>query len=243
LQAIWSGVPQAPLSGGGMPVRPLASQAAQGALAYEAGIAQTGELPTRDNAHDWYNALVWLAYPQTKAMINSLQVHEGRQTACAGSRGANGRTRRRDALTLLDENGAVLVTADPAMADALHRFDWQALFVQGRAQWQHQATLWVLGHALLDKLEQPRINLCAHVLVWVQSPDAFQRWRQLPVPRQRQGLDSWLATKIGDGLDEPAQLSPLPVLGVPGWWDENASSDFYNNTAVFRAGRRCRPSV
>ncbi|MBN3821090.1 DUF3025 domain-containing protein, partial [Paraburkholderia sp. Se-20369] len=36
-------------------------------------------------------------------------------------------------------------------------------------------------------------------------------------------------------------LSPLPVLGVPGWCAENAEPAFYDDPAVFRSGRRARP--
>jgi len=36
----------------------------------------------------------------------------------------------------------------------------------------------------------------------------------------------------------PQMLSPLPVLGVPGWWPENEREDFYDNERYFRRGRR-----
>jgi hypothetical protein len=35
------------------------------------------------------------------------------------------------------------------------------------------------------------------------------------------------------GLDNPRQLPPLPVLGIPGW-DDNASVAYYRNTEIFR---------
>jgi hypothetical protein len=31
---------------------------------------------------------------------------------------------------------------------------------------------------------------------------------------------------------------PLPVLGVPGWWPDNESPDFYEDVAVFRPARQ-----
>ena len=37
-----------------------------------------------------------------------------------------------------------------------------------------------------------------------------------------------------------AAKTTLPVLGVPGWWDANASPDFYDDVSVFRPGRRSR---
>ncbi|MDP1069178.1 DUF3025 domain-containing protein, partial [Klebsiella pneumoniae] len=35
----------------------------------------------------------------------------------------------------------------------------------------------------------------------------------------------------------PAELPPLPVLGIPGWWAPNASREFYDDERVFRAQR------
>ncbi|MGZ8273487.1 MAG: DUF3025 domain-containing protein, partial [Burkholderiaceae bacterium] len=47
----------------GRPIR-FAAAGAAGDTAYEAHVARTGEVPTRDNAHDFFNALVWLAFPR-----------------------------------------------------------------------------------------------------------------------------------------------------------------------------------
>ncbi len=33
-------------------------------------------------------------------------------------------------------------------------------------------------------------------------------------------------------------LEPLHMLGIPGWWSQNESDDFYDNAAYFRPGRR-----
>jgi len=34
------------------------------------------------------------------------------------------------------------------------------------------------------------------------------------------------------------ELSPLPVLGVPGWWPDNERESFYDDADYFRSGRR-----
>lgn len=234
----WPSAPQGPRTATGAVVRPVEATEPLGAVAYETQVFETGRLPTRDNAHDWYNALVWLAWPQTKAALNAAQV----QGACAAPIGHNGRTRRRDALTLLDENGAVLVTDDACLADAWLSFDWQALFVTHRARWRSNARLFVMGHALLDKLDTPRPAHCAHACLRLMSGDAYARWSALPVQAQRADLDAWLAGLVMSGLQTPACLHPLPVLGVPDWWADNAHSDFYDNPAVFRSGRRRQAS-
>ena len=42
-------------------------------VAYEEFIGATGGVPTRDNLHDFFNALVWLTFPRIKRQLNALQ--------------------------------------------------------------------------------------------------------------------------------------------------------------------------
>jgi hypothetical protein len=57
------------------------------------------------------------------------------------------------------------------------------------------------------------------------------------VESQRRALDSQVAQALSE-LTTPAMLSPLPVLGVPGWRRENENARFYDNTEYFRSARR-----
>lgn len=129
---------------------------------YEQHIGATGRVPTRDNAHDLFNGLVWLRCPAFKAALN--RAHVGAPPAPAGQRGP-----LRDALTLLDESG-LLLAAPPALREALQAQDWATLFVTRRGLWR-QAQARVVGHALLEKLLAPRKPLCARVL-FVDDIDA-----------------------------------------------------------------------
>ena len=45
-------------------------------VAYETFISVSGSVPTRDNLHDFFNALVWLSYPRIKVQLNALQAAE-----------------------------------------------------------------------------------------------------------------------------------------------------------------------
>jgi len=87
-------------------------------------------VPTRaDNWHDLLNALVWLTFPKTKAVLNARHYH-----ALMDER-AEGRTKRgavRDVNTLFDESGVIVVYADAALAALLRDFQWQELFWQRR---------------------------------------------------------------------------------------------------------------
>jgi hypothetical protein len=179
---------------------------------YEAFIARTSCVPTRDNLHDLFNGLMWLSYPQTKRRLNTLQAQ---QIALLGTAGPRGLVR--DALTVFDENAAIL-QAPASIADALHRRDWYTLFVDRRADWA-SAQLLLFGHALLEKLMQPRKSITAHV--WLIDKISDQTLA-LSITSERLSAKSFL---------------PLPVLGVPGWWAENEHSNFYKDVDVFRPPR------
>lgn len=179
---------------------------------YEAFIARTGCVPTRDDPHDLFNGLVWLSFPQTKRRLNALQAgHISRH----GVRGARGPVR--DALTVFDENAAFLQAPQP-IVDALRHRDWSMLFLKQRALWR-TARFVLFGHALMEKLLQPRKAITAHVWLVDSVHDAS------------------VAASIDAGPMTTRMFLPMPVLGVPGWWRDNEEPNFYDDPEVFRAPR------
>lgn len=124
--------------------------------AYEQHIWDTRRVPTRDNLHDFFNGLVWLQFPRTKRRLNQLQAQA---IAADGVQAVRGPLR--DAVTVFDENGALLQAPD-ALWDALRARDWQRLFIDLRPLWA-EARLVLFGHALLEKLVSPRNPMVAHV--------------------------------------------------------------------------------
>jgi hypothetical protein len=56
--------------------------------------------------------------------------------------------------------------------------------------------------------------------------------------------DDLAAAHIADiaALTPATALSPLPVLGVPGWCHENENFSFYDDSLVFRAPRSAQAS-
>lgn len=186
--------------------------------AYEQFIFATGTVPTRDNLHDFFNGLCWLRFPETKKKLNQLQAAEIAAAGVAPLRGPV-----RDALTVFDENAAFLSAPQP-LWDALLARDWQHLFVGLRPLWQ-QAHLVLFGHALLEKLLDPRKVITAHVYRAQAAIDSLA------------GLDAWVAQDISAGKLASKPFTPLPVLGVPGWWAENENFSFYDDSLVFRPRR------
>lgn len=186
---------------------------------YEGYIARTGQIPSRDNLHDAFNGLAWLHFPLTKARLNALQAAE---IAAAGIRPVRGPLR--DALTVFDENAALLDAPEP-LWQALIQRDWHRLFVELRPLWA-QARLWLFGHALLEKLVHPHKAITAHVYRGRPPPGAGLA-----------ALDAWLAADLQPDALARKPFVPLPVLGVPGWWPANAEPAFYQDATVFRPSR------
>ena len=215
---------------GGAPLKFVAQRELPHGTPYETHIAATGCVPTRENLHDFFNAASWFLFSRIKVASTARGAAEIARHRLGQARGPV-----RDALTHFDENGAILVTADKATASALRGFDWQRLFVGARHAWGKRCALMPFGHALLEKLVVPYKACTAHTWVCEVEPDFFGA----SPASQRAAIDARVAEEIAAaGELTVARFSPLPVLGVPGWWAENEDPSFYADTAVFRAGRR-----
>lgn len=219
-------LPDGTVSGGGAAIR-FRAAAEIPAVEYERHLYETGEVSTRANDwHDVFNALAWCRWPRLKAAMNAVHyrnLDEGR----GGRRGT-----RRDALTLLDESGALVVSADRGLLEALAGRDWQRAFVGLRGAWPGTRCL-LCGHALLQKLRAPYKAITAHVLLLHMDDGTIDGWNAPIV----QALDAWLAASLaaGEVCGSPAGLSPLPLAGIPGWWTSDPQdAAFYADAGVFR---------
>lgn len=154
--------------------------------AYESFIFRTRTCPTRGNAHDYFNGLAWLKFPQVKSRLNELQAGEIAQAGVGTTRGPV-----RDAITVFDENGAFL-DAPAALWDALVGRDWRRLFVDLRPLW-NEATLVIFGHAMLEKLLAPRKDLTAHVWCGERSFSRESLARKPFAPLPLMGIPGWCA--------------------------------------------------
>jgi hypothetical protein len=78
----------------GLPLRFVPQDTLPEGVAYESHIFATGQVPTRDNLHDAFNALIWLHFPETKRLLNRLQAEAIERDGVQAVRGACA-TRRR----------------------------------------------------------------------------------------------------------------------------------------------------
>lgn len=200
---------------GPAPVRFVPQQALPPGTAYEQFVAGSGCCPVRPGLHDFFNGLSWLRFPRAKQALNRLQAAEIARAGIGPRRGPV-----RDAVTVFDENGALLDAPAP-LWEALEQRQWRRLFVELRPLWA-QARLRVFGHALLEQLAVPRKPLTAHV------------WRGSCAMESGAAADAWLTARCTGELLAAKPFTPLPVLGVPGWWPENENFSFYDDSLVFR---------
>jgi hypothetical protein len=205
----------------GMPLRFVTSASERSAMAYETRIAESGEIPTRDNFHDLFNALQWLTLPRTKSTISA---SHAALLQAGGDHEAKSRSRERDVLTMFDESGVVVMSEDQSLLDLIRSFQWKQLFVERRAEVITSMRFVLVGHGLMEKALNPFIGLTGKAMLL-----------NVPTHADIDGTAAhWLSEK--HNLSASRNLAPLPLLGIPGWDVRNEDAAFYDNTGYFRAG-------
>lgn len=195
-------------------------------LHYEVRIAERHVIATRaENWHDLFNAMIWCRYPAIKQALNA------RQVAHIATMGIAQRNRAQYALTQFDEAGVIVRVRDPALLALWDGHDWSALFHQHASAWKSGdlRIAAVIGHALLEHALVPELLLVGKCLVVRGDPDD-------------ETCIANVASAIAEGrvLNDPQELRPLPLAGIPGWHSgQNAA--FFAEAECFqpvRAGRR-----
>lgn len=129
---------------------------------------------------------------------------------------------------MIDENGVLVITERADIVESLRTHDWPRLFQDRRSAWPTEVNVIVFGHALLQKLVQPYKSITAHALHVA-----------LPALTPRHEVDHQMAAALDQQLSSSV-LMPLPVLGVPGWCEQNENPDFYSDRTVFRPAKMRR---
>ncbi len=208
----------------GLPIRFQPQYRRCGQRDYEAGILAKGTVPTRaDNWHDLFNALAWIAFPAAKSTLNAVQ--------CDALDIASARGPESDAATLFDESGLVIAGPEAelaALAESITARKWREAFVDRRGLWR-RVRPFVIGHAVLEKLLAPWPGITAKCLFVPMEARPDER----DAETDRAVATVWQSRRIA----RPAQLPPLPVLGIPGWWPANEDPAFYDDKEIFRPAR------
>lgn len=185
---------------------------------YEPRIYLRGEIQTREqNWHDFFNALVWHQFSQSKKIINQLHFELQKKRYPNKQR-----LPAENMLTLFDENGAIVIAKNPELLELIKQHRWHELFWQRRDEVKEHLKIFIFGHGLYEKSLDPYIGLTAQTLLFVDEN-----------PTCVDSLTSKYLDLKGEHLDTTV-LHPLPILGIPGWWSANENEDFYFNKNYFR---------
>jgi hypothetical protein len=89
----------------------------------------------------------------------------------------------------------------------------------------------------MEKLVAPRMAITAHTRVVFADEDYFS----LSWDGQRDWIDRRVAHQLSSEPLLTSGFTPLPVLGVPGWWPAQDEA-FYADASVFRPKRKACPA-
>lgn len=195
---------------------------------YEKRIHDEAAIPTRrENWHDLFNALIWRRFPATKSALNRRQCED------LAAVGPHRRTPAQQAMTHYDEAGAVVRLRDASLLDAWDRHDWAQLFLTHADAWRDGAIeVSVFGHALLEHALLPELYPVAKALVFFDPAPTGSDFD----PDRRVAA----AILARDCLNDPQELRPLPLSGIPGWHRDAQDAAFYRERPCFRPLREGR---
>lgn len=184
-----------------------------GAPSYDARIVLRGEVPTRAACwHDLFNAMVWCAFPRSKAALHGRQHAHAR--AAAGAPGGN-RGRAQDRLTMIDEGGVILVApaaehpriaVELAALEPIRRLPAEVEVAGARAL--------LFGHALYEHLViGAGIARARVILAAAEAIDAAAAAGG--AGGELEAVDRWLAAELAE--DRLLEARPLgyPIAALP----------------------------
>lgn len=199
---------------------------------YESRIYLTGQVQTRtENWHDFFNALVWQIFPHAKSALNQLHY----QTQLFESlNGVKHRSVLRDAATLFDESGVVVVSSKKILVRLLRNFEWKQLFWREREAVLSSMRFFIFGHALYEKALNPYIGMTGKGIILHVDEVFFDQ----TLSDQLQSVDLMLEPFLLQTLSSNSDLTPIPLLGYPGWIENNNNEAYYENKKYFRDRRK-----
>ena len=192
---------------------------------YEPRVFLKRELQTRTrNWHDFFNAMVWLNFPETKNTLNKLHYLQSSKRE-AGSN----RSLIENRITQFDECGAILISNNDSLLHMVQEHQWEQLFIESRNEFKDNFRCIVFGHAIFEKAINPYPGMTCHCIL-VNNDSLLNQCKANDYSQ----LDKYIARHWQEKVPfSTKKLHPYPVLGTPGYWDDQ-SSIFYSDKNYFR---------
>jgi hypothetical protein len=125
-----------------------------------------------------------------------------------------------------------VATSEPRLGALLRAHAWKELFWHRRADVQKHMRFYLFGHGLGEKMLKPFVGVTGRGLVCEVTDD----FMMLPLASQLEAIDAQIAARAGPagGGLAARDLTPVPLLGIPGWCVDNEDEHYYDNTDYFR---------
>jgi hypothetical protein len=197
---------------------------------YEQHVAQLLAVPTRpNNWHDFFNMTVWAHFPRVRWALNSLHVDPN-----VGPKDPrNGRAPAQNLAATVDESGALVVSTSRGLLEDLRALRFKRVFWERRDELIATTRFWIIGHGTLESLLTPHPGLAVKSLLFhvssLPGPDGEDAFRF--------ELDAMAAARIQAFRVAHSVLDPVPILGIPGYRDDQ-NAEFYDDKQHFRFERR-----
>jgi hypothetical protein len=199
---------------------------------YEPYVARARAVPTRPRSwHDFFNMAIWAHFPRVRWALNALHVDRGLGPIDP----RNGRAPAQNVAAQFDESGLIVVSGSAELLAELRALRFKRVFWERRDELLATTRVWVVGHGMLESLLAPHPALAGKgLLLDLPRPPAAYDPDEL-----RREVDARVARQIAGWRAAVPYLDPLPLLGIPGYAD-NQSAELYDDERYFRFQRRPR---
>ena len=193
---------------------------------YEPRVYLKKELQTRtENWHDFFNAMIWMSFPQTKSVLNSLHF----KSASNRDAGTN-RSTLENRITQFDECGAIIISTNKTLLELIRKHQWKELFIKYKESFGNEIKCVVFGHAIFEKALAPYIGMTCHCIL-VEDEKLLKDVQG----DNYSSLDYYLANLWKHEIaPSVSRFNAFPILGIPDYWSDQ-SIEFYNNESYFRS--------
>jgi len=193
---------------------------------YEQHVAKWRAVPTRRGVwHDFFNMVVWAHFPKLRWALNSVHV----DPTVGPKDPRNGRAPAQNLAASFDESGMLVLSTRRSVLEELRALRFKSVFWQQRTTLLETTRFWLVGHGALESLlARPQGLIARGLLLHVPSlPPAGDS------AALRFEIDARVASAIHGWRSTRTVLDPIPLLGIPGYADNDAA-DFYDDLRNIR---------
>jgi len=194
---------------------------------YDALVFKEKKIPIRKEVvHDYFNALTWLAFPNSKKKLNKKNFTLLEQNYLNGNKN---RPRNIDLTTLLDESGIIILTKNSYLASLIRQKKWKTVFWDNRNMVKESFRFFLFGHSLFEKIMNEYIGTAARALII--SNDNFSL-DKITISN----VDKILSQYIDNDFffKNLEKTVSVPLFAIPGWSNLNEKQEFYQGNEYLR---------